>query len=198
MRSRLENEGAPEPVRANAVGRRTADAGNRPCADDAAENPHPRRADAGPGAGHPRTIVEGAGEAAANHADHGAARRAERDLRLAPRRPRLRAGARTHRPGRRSRPLRRGSRRRLPLRTIWRGAGPLQLAPTVLISPAGWASCVGMTGTSGPTNSACTVSEIHSPACGEAITRVANIRRRTPRAARTAMPPAQTNPSPPR
>ena len=113
VRAVSDPEGAPGPDGADAVGRRAADAGDRPRADDAAENPDPRRADAGPGAGHSRTIVEGAGEAAADHADHGAARRAERDLRAAPCRPRLCAGARAHRLGRRSRPFRRGSRRRL-------------------------------------------------------------------------------------
>ena len=54
-------------------------------------------------------------EAAPDHLDHGAARRAERHLRASACRPRLRARARADRMGGRSRTLRRGSRRRLSL-----------------------------------------------------------------------------------
>ena len=49
-------EGTPGPDGADAIRRRAADAGDRPCADDAAADPDPRRADAGPRAGDPRAI----------------------------------------------------------------------------------------------------------------------------------------------
>ena len=117
VRAVSDPEGAPGPDGADAVRRRAADAGDRPRADDAAENPDPRRADAGPCAGHPRTVVEGAGKTAPDHADHGAARRAERHLCAAACRPRLCAGACADRLGRRSRPLRRRGRRGLSLKS---------------------------------------------------------------------------------
>ena len=74
---------------------------------------HPRRADARLGAGHPRAIVQGPGAPATDHADHGAARRAERHLRAAARRPRLCARTRPHRLGRRAGAFRRRRRHRL-------------------------------------------------------------------------------------
>ena len=70
---------------------------------------HPRRADARLGAGHPRAIVQGVGALAPDHADHGAARRAERHLRAAARRPRLCARTRPHRLGRRAGTFRRNA-----------------------------------------------------------------------------------------
>ena len=63
----------PDPARAaeagrrHAVRRRAADADHRARADDEAEAPDPRRADAGPGAGHPRADFQGAGTPAADH-----------------------------------------------------------------------------------------------------------------------------------
>jgi len=61
----------------------------------------------------PRAIVQGAGAAAADHRDHRAARRADRHLRAAARRPRLCARTRPHRLGRRAGALRRRRRHRL-------------------------------------------------------------------------------------
>ena len=116
VRAVSDPEGAPGPDGADAVRRRAADAGDRPRADDAAENPDPRRAHAGTGAGHPRATVEGAGKIAPDHADHGAAGRAERHLRASACRPRLCAGTCADRVGRRSRPFRGGGRRRLSLK----------------------------------------------------------------------------------
>ena len=87
----------PDPARApaaggrHAIGRRAADAFHRPRADDEAEAADARRTDARARAGHPRTDIQGAGTVAADHRHHRAARRAERYLRAAPRRPRLRA-----------------------------------------------------------------------------------------------------------
>ncbi len=115
VRTVSDPEGAPGPDGADAERRRAADAGNRPRADDAAQNPDPRRADAGAGAGHSRIAVEGAGKTAPDHADHRAARRAERDFCLAACRPRLCARACADRLGRRSRPLRRRGGCGLPL-----------------------------------------------------------------------------------
>ena len=70
----------------------------------------------GPGAGHSRTVVEGAGKTAPDHADHGFAGRAERDLRASACRPGLCAGACADRLGRRSRPFRRRGRRGLSVK----------------------------------------------------------------------------------
>ena len=102
--------------------RRTADAGDRPCADDATEDPDPGRADPGIGPGYSRIIVQGPGETAPDDADHGVAGRAERDLRASPCRPGLCAGTCADRLGGRSRPFRRGSRRRLSLNERCPGA----------------------------------------------------------------------------
>ncbi len=87
----------------------------------------------GLGAGHPRAIVQGLGALAADHADHRAARRAERHLRAAARRPRLCARTRPHRLGRRAGAFRRRSRHRLSVgrrRLAAFGCGRVwQLAP---------------------------------------------------------------------
>src|SRR6478735_11220618 len=101
VRALPDPEAAARPASANTLWRRTADARDRPGADDAAEDPDTGRADARPCARHSRTIVESTGEAAPDHVDHGVARRAERDLRTAPCRPRLCAGACADRLGRR-------------------------------------------------------------------------------------------------
>src|SRR5579859_1073284 len=53
-----DSEGAPESNGADAFRRRAADAGDRPRADDAAEDPDPRRADAWPRACDPGNAVE--------------------------------------------------------------------------------------------------------------------------------------------
>src|SRR6478672_5663980 len=95
---------------AHALGRRPADADDRPRADDEAEAAHSRRADAGSGAGDFGAVVEGAGEVAADDADHGFIGRAERDVRAAACRPRLCLGARAHRLGRAARQVRGGGR----------------------------------------------------------------------------------------
>ena len=124
VRAVSDPERAPGSDGADIVRRRAADAGDRPRADDAAEDPDSRRADAGAGAGHSRTVVEGAGKAAADHADHRAARRAERHLRAAACRSRLCAGACAHRLGRRPRPLRRGSGYRLSVERLPRPRSP--------------------------------------------------------------------------
>src|ERR1700722_14307805 len=103
----------PQAGRRYVVRRRTADADHRPGADDETEIAHPRRADARLGAGHPRAIVKGLGALAADHADHGPARRTERHLRAAARRPRLCARTCPHRLGRRAGALRHRNRHRL-------------------------------------------------------------------------------------
>src|SRR5512133_2571438 len=106
LRSLPDPEIAPGAGGAYALGRRAADADDRPRADDEAEAAHSRRADAGLGAGDLGAAVEGSGEAAADDADHGFIRRAECDVRAAACRPRLCLGARPHRLGRAARPLR--------------------------------------------------------------------------------------------
>ncbi|MHC2373624.1 branched-chain amino acid transport system ATP-binding protein [Bradyrhizobium diazoefficiens] len=111
VRAVPDPEGAPGPDGADAIRRRAADARDRPRPDDAAADPDPGRADAGPCPRHPRAIVQGADEAAADHVDHGAARRAERHFRATARRPRLCARTRQDRLGGRSRPLRERGRR---------------------------------------------------------------------------------------
>src|SRR5208337_5102768 len=101
-------ERARQTGRAHAVGRRAADAGDRARADDATAPADPRRADAWPGTGDPGAAVQGAGAAAPDARHDGAARGAERHLRAAARRPRVRAGARADRLGRRPGALRAG------------------------------------------------------------------------------------------
>src|SRR5579864_9343104 len=73
VRTVSDPEATSKPDGADVVGWRTTDAGNRPRADDAAQDPDPGRTDAWPRACHSRTIVEGAGAVAPDHADHGIA-----------------------------------------------------------------------------------------------------------------------------
>ena len=104
-------EGAADPDRGDPLRRRAADADHRPGADDEARPLDPRRADAGPRPGDHGADLEGARPAQAVDRDDGAARRAERHLRPAPRRPRLRARTRPDRLGGRPKPVRGGSGR---------------------------------------------------------------------------------------
>src|SRR5581483_12511950 len=107
-----------EPGRGDAIRRRAADADDCPRLDDEAEAADPGRTHARARADHPRTDLAHPGEAAPDHVDQRAARRAERDLRAAACRPRLRAGARPYRLGGIAEPLRHRGRQRLSVRFI--------------------------------------------------------------------------------
>ena len=122
VRAVSDPERAPEPERPHTVGRRAADAGDRAGVDDAAEAVDPGRADAGPGAGDPGAIVQGAQPAARDDADHGLAGRAKCHLRVAARRPGVCAGTCPYRLGGRSGEIRRGNGHRLPVITTPRTA----------------------------------------------------------------------------
>ncbi len=104
---------APGAGRAHAVRRRAANAHARTRIDDAAEAAHSRRADAGARSRHSRPAFQGDRTVAARALAHAAARRAERDVRPAPFRPRLCARPRPHYLARRSGALRAGNEHRV-------------------------------------------------------------------------------------
>src|SRR5579859_7577677 len=116
VRTVPDPERAAGPAGADAVRRRAADARDRTSADDAAEDPDSRRADARTCAGDPGDAVESARALATDHRHHRVARGAERDVCASARRPRLCARTRADRLGGRPGPVRSRGRRRVPLK----------------------------------------------------------------------------------
>src|SRR5579859_2945122 len=122
VRTVPDPERAAGPAGTDAVRRRAADARDRTSADDAAEDPDSRRADARTCAGDPGDAVESARALATDHRHHRVARGAERDVCASARRPRLCARTRADRLGGRPGPVRSRGRRRVPLKIPKRAA----------------------------------------------------------------------------